>query len=505
MERIIMLPCLDNFLLRLLGKQGLILLTMSRLIPNLWPCGSTSTCSEPRKIHEVIFFLAIYLISISTGGHKPSLESFGADQFDDNHSEERTKKMSFSNWWTFGLCSGLLLALTVVSFVQHHVSWVVADITLTIVMTSSLLVFCIGMPFYRYRMPTGSPLTPMIQVVVAAFSKRNLACPSNPSQLYEVPKSQKTEGRLLLHTDKLKTCLALFIKSKIRKNPYPLLEVISFMCYGFLDKAAIIDDGQDSTEKQQNPWRLTTVTQVEEMKLLLNMIPIWLTALPFGICVAQASTFFIKQGTTLDHKISRSFFIPPSSIYSVATRGMVSSVIIYDKIAPFLRAATRNERGFKILQRVGIGMVFSVVTMVAAALVERKRLTLVENDPIKGSSTMSVVWLAPQFLIIGVADGFALVGLQEFFYDQVPDSMRSTGIALYHCVMGAAYFVNCWLITIVDYATEKSGKSWFGKDLNSSRLDNFYWLLAVITAANIGVYVIVARRYTYKNVQERVL
>lgn len=44
---------------------------------------------------------------------------------------------------------------------------------------------------------------------------------------------------------------------------------------------------------------------------------------------------------------------------------------------------------------------------------------------------MSVFWLAPQFLIIGVADGFALVGLQEFFYDQVPDSMRSTGIALY--------------------------------------------------------------------------
>ncbi|KAE9455588.1 hypothetical protein C3L33_12519, partial [Rhododendron williamsianum] len=62
----------------------------------------------------------------------------------------------------------------------------------------------LGTPFYRYRMPTRSPLTPMVQVVVAAFSKRNLACPSNPSQLYEVPKSQKTEGRLLLHTDKLK-------------------------------------------------------------------------------------------------------------------------------------------------------------------------------------------------------------------------------------------------------------------------------------------------------------
>lgn len=162
------------------------------------------------------------------------------------------------------------------------------------------------------------------------------------------------------------------------------------------------------------------------MKLILNMIPIWLTTLPFGICVAQASTFFIKQGTTLDRKIGHSFVIPPASIYSLAAIGMIISVITYEKIlVPLLRTATGNERGIKILQRIGIGMAFSVLTMVVAALVEKKRLTLVENDPTKGSSTMSVFWLAPQFLIIGFGDGFALVGLQEFFYDQVPDSMRS--------------------------------------------------------------------------------
>ncbi|KAL5740514.1 hypothetical protein ACOSP7_029397 [Xanthoceras sorbifolium] len=54
------------------------------------------------------------------GGHKPSLESFGADQFDDDHIEERKKKMSFFNWWNFGLCSGLLLGVTVVIYVQDH-------------------------------------------------------------------------------------------------------------------------------------------------------------------------------------------------------------------------------------------------------------------------------------------------------------------------------------------------------------------------------------------------
>ena len=111
-------------------------------------------------------------------------------------------------------------------------------------------------------------------------------------------------------------------------------------------------------------------------------------------------------------------------------------------------------------------------------------------------------WLAPQFLIIGFGDGFTLVGLQEYFYDQVPDSMRSLGIALYLSVIGAANFLSSMLITIVDHVAGKTGNSWFGKDLNSSRLDKFYWLLAAITTLNLFVFVFCARRYSYKNVQK---
>lgn len=153
----------------------------------------------------VIFFFAIYLISVGTGGHKPCLESFGADQFDDDHSEERKKKMSFFNWWNFGLCSGLLLGVTLIVYLQDHISWAMADIVLTIVMAASVLIFCLGRPFYRYRRTNGSPFTPMLQVLVAAIAKRNLPYPSNPARdLYEVPRSEEIQGRLLCHTDRLK-------------------------------------------------------------------------------------------------------------------------------------------------------------------------------------------------------------------------------------------------------------------------------------------------------------
>lgn len=274
-------------------------------------------------------------------------------------------------------------------------------------------------------------------------------------------------------------------------------------CFRFLDRAAIIEDTNNSFEKQ-SPWRLATVTKVEEMKLVLNMIPIWLATLPFGMCVAQTTTFFIKQGITLNRKISGDFEIPPASIYSLAAIGMIISVTFYEKLlVPVLRRTTGNERGISILQRIGIGMLFSIVTMAVAALVEKKRLRLVEADPVKGSHSMSIFWLAPQFIIIGVGDGFSIVGLQEYFYDQVPDSMRSLGIAFYLSVIGAANFLSSVLITIIDHATENTtGKSWFGKDLNSSRLDKFYWLLAAMSAANLCLFVFLARRYSYKDVQK---
>lgn len=70
------------------------------------------------------------------------------------------------------MCSGLILGSTVTVYVQDHVNWGVSDIILKLVMAISLLIFLIGRSTYRYLTPIGSPLTPMLQVLVAAISKR---------------------------------------------------------------------------------------------------------------------------------------------------------------------------------------------------------------------------------------------------------------------------------------------------------------------------------------------
>ncbi|KAG8098804.1 hypothetical protein GUJ93_ZPchr0013g35546 [Zizania palustris] len=439
---------------------GLMVLAISQLAPRLKP-------DHNLHLHETLFFVGIYLVSVGTGGHKPALESFGADQFDDSHATERVQKMSYFNWWNCALCLGVLLGVTIIVYLQERVGWGAADVVLAGVMAASLVVFLAGWRFYRYRVPEGNPLTPLVRVVVAAARKWHLELPADANELYEL-KPQNIKKRLLCHTDQLR----------------------------FLDKAAIVEHG--GGEERCGAWRLATVTQVEETKLAMAMVPIWVATLPFGITAAQVSTFFIKQGSVMDRHLGPHFVLPPASTFAFAAIAMIITVAIYDKVLePYLQRLTGRDRGISILKRIGVGIAFAIVAMGVAASVERRRL----RNP--SPADMSVFWLLPQFVLMGVGDGFALVGLQEYFYDQVPDSMRSLGIGLYLSVIGAGSLLSSLVITAVDHVTSHGGRTagWFGKDLNSSRLDLYYWLLACIGLVNLVFYMVVATRYSYKTIK----
>lgn len=291
---------------------------MSLFIPNLKPCGvSNGRCLNPTKIHELAFFTGIYFLSLGTGGHKPSLESFGADQFDDDSLEEWKGKTSFFNWWNAVLCCGLILGVTVLAYVDNNFGWGTGNLILTITMFTTIGIFYLGKPFYRYRVPQGSPLTPLFQVIVAARMKRKLPYPSSPDLIYE---SGGPQIRSLPHTDKL----------------------------NFLDKACIVADNEISEGKKPSPWKLATLTKVEETKLIVNMVPIWLTSLLLGVFVAQGSTFYVKQSSTMDRKMGKSFMIPPASIHAFSAIAMLSFVIMYDKlITPILRGIRGMQEVFQ--------------------------------------------------------------------------------------------------------------------------------------------------------------
>ncbi|KAJ1286434.1 hypothetical protein BS78_03G351400 [Paspalum vaginatum] len=241
----------------------------------------------------------------------------------------------------------------------------------------------------------------------------------------------------------------------------------------------------------------------EEVKGVLRLFPIWATCIIYAVIFSQSSTFFTKQAGTLDRRIGSTLQVPPAALQTFISLTIMVFIPVYDRaFVPLARRFTRLSSGITMLQRVGTGLVLALVAMVVAALVEMRRLGVARDaglvDQPEVALPMSLWWMVPQYVLFGLSDVFAMIGLQEFFYDQVPDALRSLGLAFFLSIFGVGHFFSSFIISAIDGATKKSGASWFSNNLNRAHLDYFYWLLAALCAVELAAFVIVSRLYVYK-------
>lgn len=251
-----------------------------------------------------------------------------------------------------------------------------------------------------------------------------------------------------------------------------------------------------------NPWRLSTVTQVEEVKSIIRLLPIWATGIIFSTVYSQMGTLFVLQGNSMNLNVTKSFEIPSASLSLFDTISVIFWVPVYDRIiVPFARKFTGNKSGFTQLQRMAIGLVISILAMLVAGTLEMVRLKMVEENNYYQLKHMplSIFWQVPQYFIMGCAEVFTFIGQIEFFYEQAPDAMRSLCSALSLTTSALGNYLSSLLVSIVmDVSTRDGGPGWIPDNLNYGKLHYFFWLLAVLSVMNLGVYLVVARWYTYK-------
>lgn len=200
-----------------------------------------------------------------------------------------------------------------------------------------------------------------------------------------------------------------------------------------------------------------------------------------------------------------SFEIPAASLQNYfITVSLIVFIPLYDRVfVPVARAITKKPAGISMLQRIGFGLFLSLVSIVYAAIIEKKRLATAAEyglvDMPKATVPMSALWLAPQYVLSGLADVFAMVGLQEFFYEQVPYDLKSIGLALYFSILGIGSLMSSFMVSFIQHITSGDGKDgWFADNLNKAHIDYFYWLLSGLSAVELAAYVYFARSYVYR-------
>ncbi|KAG2714439.1 hypothetical protein I3843_03G029700 [Carya illinoinensis] len=449
---------------------GLVALTSTSLA---W---ARSPTSKSTRSYSFLFW-SLYLVSIGQGGYNPSLQAFGADQLDDDHDQDQElpytnkeeeckstndQKSLFFQWWYFGVCSGSLMGVTFMSYIQDTFGWVLGFAIPMMAMVLSVALFSCGSRMYMYKRDG------------AFYNHKPFEC---IAQAFKATKSM------------FMTCGITHLSYKSEKVELELQE--KPLCREEFDSIEGLED--------KNP-RNGVHIMLENAKVVLRLLPIWTLLLMFAVIFQQPATFFTKQGMTMKRNIGSSFKIPPATLQSAITLSIILLMPLYDKILiPVIRLITCDEKGISVMKRMGIGMFLSIIAMVIAAIVETKRLEISRKmgnlESPSGTVPLSIFWLLPQYILLGVSDIFTVVGMQEFFYNEVPVRMRTMGFALYTSVFGVGSFLSALSISLVEIFTSSKGHSWFSDNMNEACLDKFYWLLALLGSLSLLLYVVLCKCY----------
>lgn len=464
-------------------EMGMISLTMSAILPKLHPppCPTQVNCQEASSRQLWVLYASLLFTSIGTGGLRPCVVTFAANQFDMTKSGVAGRKWNYFNWYYFCMGVATLSALTVLVYIQDNISWAWGLGIPTMTMALAIIIFVVGYPLYDQPKPAGSPLVRMVQVVFAAMKKRKAAMPADPSLLYEnkeLDAGISRDGRLL-HTEQ----------------------------YRCLDKAAIVTEAEIKDSKPLNPWRLSTVHRVEELKSIIRVLPIWAAGILFVTASSHQGSFVLQQARTMDRHLSASFEIPPASLSIFSMVTMLTGLVLYDRIfVPIVRRFTGNPSGITCLQRMGIGYVINILATIVSAMVEMKRKSVATHhnllDKPAATVPISVFWLVPQYCIHGLAEVFMNVGHLEFLYDQAPESMRSTAVALYSLTTSMGNYLGTFVVSLVHNSTGKEHNWLPDRNLNRGRLDYYFLLVSGMQVINFIYYVVCTLLYTYKPLEQ---
>ncbi|KAJ3671729.1 hypothetical protein LUZ60_007808 [Juncus effusus] len=417
--------------------------TSNSCIPKSGNCNSGSA-TVPRL---ALLGFALAFMSVGSGGLKPCNMAFGADQLS-NCKNKSTLQKYFNIYYSIvGL--SFIFAIGVIVPIQDKFGWRVGYLIPVVLMAISIVLFLSGSSLYIKKKGNKSLLNELWPVIKKAFENRHVKLP---------PKVDD----------------GLYFGYEIQVPSEKL---------SFFNKACIISNTKEPKVPSQY---LCAVEQVENLKTVIRILPIWSASIIMSLFMSQ--NFATLQALKMDRHVFPWFQIPPASfgIFSVITMTIWSGG--YNRfILPLIKKITNNTIGLSQKQRIGIGIIIGILAMAVSAIVENYRRRFIIS---------SARWLIPQFALLGLAEAFAIIGQIEFYYNELPKSMKSFGVALFSLGMGIANMVMSGILKTIKNLSRVGGRrGWLTDELNDGRYDYYYWVLAGLGVLGFGWFVVCSRVY----------
>ncbi|XP_074312538.1 protein NRT1/ PTR FAMILY 1.2-like [Silene latifolia] len=468
----------DSFLGRFLAISigsifsllGMFVIWMTTIIPKAKPppCDTlTTNCASATTGQYAFLVLGFILLAIGGGGTRPCSQVFGADQVNARNTTKNKRNLEiFLNWYYMFSCVSIIIALTVIVYIQEHLGWMIGFGVPVVLMFLATFSFLLASPFYVKVKGNTNLLTGLVQVIVAAFQNRNinLSDPDLGSLYYH-----EKDSAVSVPSDKLR----------------------------FLNKSCIIQDTERDIRPDglaRNPWRLCRVEDVEGLKAFLRVLPIWSAGIMISVNTS-GSPFGLLLTRTMDRHIGPKFEIPAASFGTFLILVIGIWIPLYDRVLLPLASKIRGKQvTLSVKLRMGLGLFFSFMSILTSGMVESIRRQRAidqgfEDDPL-AVIHMSALWTIPHSIFGGIAEALFVIGQTEFFYTELPMNMLSIAGSIFGLGGTFGSLIASFVLNSVDSLTKSEGnEGWMANNVNKGHYDYYYYLLAFLNLLNLVYYV----------------
>ncbi|XP_031485013.1 protein NRT1/ PTR FAMILY 2.3-like isoform X3 [Nymphaea colorata] len=257
---------------------GTLMLALAASLPSLAPPSCShqlGSCQPPTPTQFAFLCLAFSVTTLGTAGTSFTYVTIGADQFDRKEEQER-----FVSYFFLTTTVSTFLPSTVIVYIMDNVGWNWGYGLCAVLCAVSFALFVPAKWCCRNVRPEGSPFTNLARVVVSAVRKIKLRLSVKEEDYYH-------------GSDK---------HSQLTSN------------LSFINKAALIAGGDTHLDGSiAKRWRLCTIQEVEDLKPLIRLFPLWSTGIYLTVATAVQTNLTILQSLVMDRSLGSSFKVDGST------------------------------------------------------------------------------------------------------------------------------------------------------------------------------------------------
>ncbi|XP_069086157.1 solute carrier family 15 member 5 [Pleurodeles waltl] len=233
---------------------------------------------------------------------------------------------------------------------------------------------------------------------------------------------------------------------------------------------------------------------VENTKSLVRLFPFFTFQILYRTCTMQIPSGYYIQ--TMNSNLNLNGFLLPIAAMNVI------SIIPLLILAPFLEVInmclfSKARSGFSPSTYIILGHLCAALSMVVAGFSEIHRKTFLQvEQTLSGKvllvSSMPCFKLAPQYILLGLAEALVTPACAMTTFRRVPGRIRGISMHFLTLFNGAGCFFGAFIIQ-TSYAASKG--SWFPGFLEDGHLERFFFLLASLMILNTLGFWRISHRY----------